>query len=425
MLGSLVLVETISFHGHSLQTSDFRVRNAIYQSLIEQPWPLYDSRGGYFVYYHAFWLPPALLARYVGNVISSQTILFIWSYLHIAIAMCLLFCRTKGRILSFFVIFFMMGTIFPNLCHVLAKLSESQYPDLSAWLWKYGLDGYIGYVPFWNSLTYNFNTSLPCILCLALLFSNLLPKRYWCIPAALIVQPSLLSAAAMFVWFIATLMMTKNAFKETLASPFTWCCAAYVMLVLIYFSCMGSGDANNGVYWVWSSESFIGLSCSPLARTLRAIMLPATLIISLSWIIERRLRMNCVFVGGCLVSAIIPFVWVGMQNNELIFKGGVVLYFLFSWVLSIQWSHSDSKHKIILMLFLFLSGMHIISELRTHDFYSNYSWSENQMKKNILDPYKGSINNMDDYIRGQFLGENRHSYLLLEQSNFKCFDKQN
>lgn len=49
--------------GITSQHADFVVRNPIYETLIRCDWPLVDAGGRPFIYYLAFWLPPALACK--------------------------------------------------------------------------------------------------------------------------------------------------------------------------------------------------------------------------------------------------------------------------------------------------------------------------------------------------------------------------
>lgn len=49
--------------GITSQHADFVVRNPIYETLIRCDWPLVDAGGSHFIYYLAFWLPPALACK--------------------------------------------------------------------------------------------------------------------------------------------------------------------------------------------------------------------------------------------------------------------------------------------------------------------------------------------------------------------------
>lgn len=61
-------MECIGFNLHVRQHGDFIVRNPIYYMLVNNELPLYSAREEYFVYYHAFWLPPAYFSRLFPTV---------------------------------------------------------------------------------------------------------------------------------------------------------------------------------------------------------------------------------------------------------------------------------------------------------------------------------------------------------------------
>lgn len=415
LTGALILIETISFHGHFYQSCDFFVRNPIYQSLIDKPWPIYNVKGEYFVYYHAFWLPPALIAKHIGCVVSPATILFLWAYLYISTGIILLFCKIKGRVLTFFIILVMIGTIAPEFAQSIVLLSKSCCQPLSTWLCRYGVcgDDFIRYVPFWESCRLSFNVSLPGFLCLSVLFSGLLPKRYWCVPAAFIVQPALLCAIALFLWLMLCLLRNNYIFKDALFCPHTWACIVFVLLIVLYFSCLASENSTNGIHVVCPIENSIDDGRSAINRTVRTLLLPFPLIISLYYVIDARLRRNSTFIGGCIVSLVISFIWIGMRNNELLFKGGLVVYFLFSWNLTVQWFHSSKKHKILITIFLLLSASHLFKELFLRHALHDYGWSREKIERHINDPYQGTVDNMSGFIHDQFFAKNRFPLIFV------------
>lgn len=409
IIGALIITETISFHGHFYQAADFHVRNAIYQSLIDKPWPLYNAKDEYFVYYHAFWLPPALISKFIGHIISPATILFAWTYLYLAISILLLFCRIRGHILTFCAILITLGTIAPDCFHIFANL----YEPSSEWLFKHGLYRYnMWYVPFWQCFTDIFHVTISGFLCLSVLFSGLLPKRYWCIPAALIVQAALLYAGTLFLWLCCVILKDYKTLKDTLKSPHTWVSAMFVLLVLLYFSCLMSRSSNNGAHFVWATED----EHLAYALTVRAIFLSVFLIIPLNFIVEKRMRNNFTFLGGSIAAAVIPFLWVGMNNNELLFKGSTVVYFLFAWVLSVQWKYSTQRRKFFIAMFLTLTSAHTIHQMHYRKIFYDYGWSQEIVERHIFDCYHGSIDNMSGYINSQFFAENRFPEILLSNA---------
>ncbi len=98
--------------GHTLQSGDFLVRTAIYDTLVRCDWPLFDYQGRYFVYYAAFWLPPALASKIMGNGISSYALLQLWVTLGVMLAFLSLFCRWRGRAWMVLLIALALGSLY-------------------------------------------------------------------------------------------------------------------------------------------------------------------------------------------------------------------------------------------------------------------------------------------------------------------------
>ena len=60
----LMLVLLCGFTGHCQQHADFIIRNAVYERLAANSWPLVTEDGHHFIYYLGHWLPPALAASF-------------------------------------------------------------------------------------------------------------------------------------------------------------------------------------------------------------------------------------------------------------------------------------------------------------------------------------------------------------------------
>ena len=92
--------------GFGLQSWDFHGRNAIFHDLISHPWPVrYDysnqpematliGEQGRLVYYFAFFLPAALLGKFLGWF-AANIFLYIWTVLGIMITFLLIFRFVK------------------------------------------------------------------------------------------------------------------------------------------------------------------------------------------------------------------------------------------------------------------------------------------------------------------------------------------
>lgn len=83
--------------GFVWQNGDHLYRNAIFENLVNNDWPIViDSSSGFqgpvfFVYYFAFWLPAALIGKICGIAVGN-TFLYIWSVIGIFIVF--LYLRT-------------------------------------------------------------------------------------------------------------------------------------------------------------------------------------------------------------------------------------------------------------------------------------------------------------------------------------------
>ena len=71
---------------------DIPWRNAIYQDLIRQPWPvIYDYSSSILCYYMAFWLVPAEISSLLHlNEFGSNIVLFLWMYMGLILIFFLL-----------------------------------------------------------------------------------------------------------------------------------------------------------------------------------------------------------------------------------------------------------------------------------------------------------------------------------------------
>ena len=79
--------------GITSQHADFVVRNPIYETLIRCDWPLVDAGGRPFIYYLAFWLPPALACKCLScsDIFIINYVLTAWTGLGLATTLLWLF----------------------------------------------------------------------------------------------------------------------------------------------------------------------------------------------------------------------------------------------------------------------------------------------------------------------------------------------
>ncbi|MEI3557915.1 MAG: hypothetical protein V8Q21_01930 [Akkermansia muciniphila] len=92
LLLSLLWLLAGGITGVALQHADFVVRNPIYETLIRCDWPLAEADGRHFIYYLAFWLPPALICKCFScsDVFIANYVLTAWIELGLALALTVL-----------------------------------------------------------------------------------------------------------------------------------------------------------------------------------------------------------------------------------------------------------------------------------------------------------------------------------------------
>lgn len=180
LLVCLFCVEMIGFHAHIHQHWDFRLRNLVYEQLIDRPWPMTNGEGKFFVYYLAFWLPPALLSN-LFSFCSPATFAFIWSFIGLAIGTLLFYSRLKGKIILFILIFLTFdsfsewgrmidemsgkgigGEILQSLSGILAPISPTDRLYLIS-SWSQFVATFNHAIPLWFFSAYMLRAAFHCL----------------------------------------------------------------------------------------------------------------------------------------------------------------------------------------------------------------------------------------------------------------------
>lgn len=99
--------------GITSQHADFVVRNPIYETLIRCDWPLVDAGGSHFIYYLAFWLPPALACKCFScsDIFIINYVLTAWTGLGLALTLTVLWSRFRSATLLFLLLLIFQGPL--------------------------------------------------------------------------------------------------------------------------------------------------------------------------------------------------------------------------------------------------------------------------------------------------------------------------
>lgn len=188
--------------GITSQHADFVVRNPIYETLIRCDWPLVDAGGRPFIYYLAFWLPPALACKCLScsDIFIINYVLTAWTGLGLALTLTVLWSRFRTATLLFLLLLIFQGPLDGivrwglHLFHLQGPLAHELYLTVGvpaallfrrfkkdALFWSalailtltYFI--YIGSVGGYNEFCYK--ASSVSFFCLALLFTRIFSER--------------------------------------------------------------------------------------------------------------------------------------------------------------------------------------------------------------------------------------------------------
>lgn len=404
---AVIVVELIGFHGHVKQTNDLIFRNAMYQTLVDQPWPVFSNTGDLFVYYHAYWLPPAFVSKILNGIVSSTTVLWIWYYLAFVTFILLAFCKFRSKILLFFIFLCLLGNIVDILYipEQLAKQFDNESLNVLPSCLSFLMEGRdtMRFGAFWGNVLFTYNAGTPMVVLLVLLLSGLLPLRYWHLPVSFCISMSPVAAAAIIIYLICIFTVNYKEIKNVLTSVSLYLCCLLVVACCLYFTGLtNTGDATQ-VCWLWEVQRYDSKFVENSLRFTRYAVISLGVIIPAFLLIRRRLRKNAIFLSMIIAAAVMPSIWIGRSDNIFSFKCGLVIFTFFVWLLVVQWSYYKKWGRIAIVCFVLLSSFHVGGFLVKQKVW-RYTWNENQMKKNIADDWGGHMNHQDEYHYKNFFG---------------------
>ena len=412
LFGCLFAVESLGINGHAQQSGDFIVRNAIYDSLVRESWPLHSERGEYFVYYHAYWLPPALLAKWLGESFST-IFLWGWTVLGFGLGFSLLYLRFKRSTLLLMGILFLTGPLntWGELPYILSELSEkcNFITPLVQVSYKYfgDLNQGFAYVSFWNQIAFNsFNNALPFFVFIALFFACR-PRPVAMLSAASLTVVSSPLTALVTLPYLAICrrkqwreLLSKSAF---LLAPF--------MLLLAVLGLYFSGGNSSTVAFLWNELPEVGGKLADAsARFSRHLLLMHLMIIPTFFLLRKRFKHTAAYRYAIILIAVLPLIWIGRWNNELLIKGSTLLFFLLGVMYTLLIRYEKGVRHYVAILYLTLTSIMFFWDMAAR-FLHFYSWNPQQMEKNIRSSWNGHLNHPEHPWYKNFWGTRNSSIL--------------
>lgn len=407
-LAALILTDLAGFTGHVKQSMDFAVRNPIYHTLVRESWPIFSNRGEYFIYYHSLWLPPALISKALSGLLSPDVILAAWVYLGMVLFAALMFTRLRGRVLILFGVLCLLGSIseLPNVPYRMMNFDGNIKPEhlpYVRFLQYLGFGTKMRYFHFWGNVVYGFNSAIPILVCMGVLLSKMTPKRYFPFVAAMIISCSPFCAVALAPLMLLLVVWDKGLIPQFLCDLKIWVCFPLIAACALFFL----GQEASETRFIWSdSES---LSRLPAAfslvsvRLFRYAYIVAGCLIPVYLLIRKRLRANMWFVYFLILVFFLPLLWIGRHNNEFLFKGSMCLFVVYAWLLTEEWRFATSRKRIVMVVFLLLSALHLGTDAKVRQ-WADYSWAEEKKVAHREQSWNDHLNHPEKYEYSQFWG---------------------
>ena len=227
----IIIITLISgLGGYFWQNDDHLYRNGIFETLVNNGWPITMAHGGnftskvIFVYYFAFWLPAASVGKLFG-INFGYFVLMLWT----VIGLCLLFQMLKKYSKKSIFLIVILFFLFSGLDIVEKMIYGADVVDIITkhshieWL------GYIQYSSFTTQLFWVFNQAIPAWLITLYVLNQ---KYNNCV--GIIVVTSLLyctlpalSIAVITIYkviqnYFTTYKKMKSPLKIWIINTFTW-----------------------------------------------------------------------------------------------------------------------------------------------------------------------------------------------------------
>ena len=394
-------VESIGLNGHVIQHHDFIVRNAIYDTLVRENWPIAGAGGSYFSYYLAFWLVPAGLSKVMPGV-DAGCWLYAWAYVGVLLAALQLYVRWRWRAVVFVVLLALVGDVSIWYRHyaipLAAKCCGVESP-CTRWLVEHEVWFSFPYTDSWTHLRNMFNHIIPTWVLLSLLLARALNPRHELWAAALVVLCSPLAALGTLPWLAWRILpqLQRQGWGVLLNAPTLVACL-YLLLP--------------GLYLASNAGSLLFLSPCGIAHTSYAsiggagwlvvyAVAAASVLLPAWWLLPRGYRRTGLFHSCCVLALLFPLLWVGTQHNELAMKASGVMWFGLVWLYTQAIWHTGCRHVGRWVVFLLLSapmaGVCIVGVC-----LKSWSCDPSAVQTHIRGEWQGHLNHPQDPLYRSF-----------------------
>lgn len=234
--------------GITSQHADFVVRNPIYETLIRCDWPLVDAGGRPFIYYLAFWLPPALACKCFScsDIFIINYVLTAWTGLGLALTLTVLWSKFRTATLLFLLLLIFQGPLDGivrwglHLFHLQGPLAHELYLTVLA---------FFGGVPPTMQLHNTFHHTTLLWLFLSMAAAWDIPPKNQLFLASLCLLASPIGSLGLLVFIAVSTLIRRTPVRQYFSSWTVLAGAALVLLAGIYFTSSNGNERMGPPRW--------------------------------------------------------------------------------------------------------------------------------------------------------------------------------
>lgn len=311
--------------GVTFQHADFVVRNPIYETLIRCDWPLVDAGGRHFIYYLAFWLPPALACKCFScsDVFIINYVLTAWTGLGLALTLTVLWSKFGTATLLFLILLIFQGPL-DSVVRWSAHLFHLQGPPAHE-LYLTVLAFFGGVAPTMQ-LHYTFHHTTLLWLFMSMAVAWHIPPKYQLFLASLCLLASPIGSLGLLVFIAVRALIHHTPVRQYFSSWTVLAGGALVLLAGIYFT---SSNGNNRIRLTWEDSPFDLLRHGSwkfwgamVGSWLLTVGVPAALLF-------RRFKKDVLFWTAMVILTLTYFIYIGSVGgyNEFCYKASSISFF--------------------------------------------------------------------------------------------------
>lgn len=406
----LLLVLLCGFTGHFQQHADFLIRNAVYQQLIREPWPLVLPDGHHFIYYLGHWLPPSLAASFCPPA-AAPWLLAAWTFLGLELAFLAAACRWGMRTAAWWAfILFCVGSPAAALDCAGLPLS-SLFPEYNAQI--------VQFIGMPSQLFNTFNHAVPALLCSILVLTRSLPASGCYLTGAMLLPGSPLAAVALFPYILYDTLLRRGApeqnlpgnLRHLLCHPVFWTASLLVAIMGIFyahldggsqFTCLFAGQYAAAFHYTQQQMQLYPDSvkyASFLLSLLLGVLLPGILLLPAC----KRMPLYYVTLG---MLAFCLFFRTGIMNNELLFKAPAVLYPFLAFLFLHAFRHGGMRLRALLAVYLAITALPALTCIGGK--METFSTGDAPRRQNRQEGWQGTLDHPEEPFYRQFIKKDGH-----------------